>query len=63
VATSNFFSSALTSGPLTAPSSSSSGGNGVYSYGGTSSAGIFPTSSFSSSNYYADVVFKPQLTG
>jgi hypothetical protein len=61
VATNNFFTSALTSGQLTAPSSASSSGNGVYAYGGTSSAGLFPTNSFSASNYYADVVFKPQL--
>jgi VCBS repeat-containing protein len=59
VATTNFFASAFTSGGLTAPSSTSSGGNGVYSYGGTSSAGIFPTSSFASSNYWADIVFAP----
>ncbi|MCK1607107.1 DUF4082 domain-containing protein [Bradyrhizobium sp. 166] len=59
VATSNFFSSAFTSGSLVAPSSTSSGGNGVYSYGGTSTAGIFPTSTFASSNYWADVVFTP----
>ena len=61
VATSNFFTNSLTSGPLTAPSSASSGGNGVYSYGGTNSAGLFPTNTFSASNYYADVVFQPQL--
>jgi hypothetical protein len=61
VATDNFFTSALTSGPLTAPSSASSGGNGVYSYGGTNTAGVFPTHTFSSANYYADVVFRPQL--
>jgi hypothetical protein len=46
---------------LTAPSSSSSGGNGVYAYGGTNSAGLFPTNTFSAANYYADVVFRPQL--
>ncbi|SPP93895.1 DUF4082 domain-containing protein [Bradyrhizobium vignae] len=61
VVTNNFFTNSLTSGPLTAPSSASSGGNGVYAYGGTNSAGLFPTSSFSASNYYADVVFQPQL--
>ncbi|MDI4237344.1 DUF4082 domain-containing protein, partial [Bradyrhizobium sp. Arg237L] len=61
-ATSNFFTNAVSSGALTAPSSASSGGNGVYSYGGTSTAGIFPTSSFSASNYYADVVFSPGST-
>ncbi|MGX9425444.1 DUF4082 domain-containing protein, partial [Bradyrhizobium sp. LeoA1S1] len=60
-ATSNFFTSALTSGALTAPSSATSGGNGVYAYGGTNSAGLFPTNTFSSTNYYADVVFQPQL--
>ncbi|MCK1535425.1 MULTISPECIES: DUF4082 domain-containing protein [unclassified Bradyrhizobium] len=59
VASSNFFTNAFQSGSLTAPSSGSSGGNGVYSYGGTSSAGIFPTSTFASSNYWADVVFVP----
>ncbi len=63
VATGNFFGNALASGPLTAPSSASSGGNGVYAYGGTNSAGLFPTNSFNSNNYYADVVFRPQLAG
>ena len=58
VATDNFFTSALASGPLTAPSNASSGGNGVYAYGGTNTAGIFPTNTFSSANYYADVVFR-----
>ena len=61
VATDNFFTNALTSGTLTAPSSASSGGNGVYAYGGTNTAGLFPTNTFSASNYYADVVFRPQL--
>jgi hypothetical protein len=61
VATNNFFTNAFTSGSLTAPSSAAAGGNGVYGYGGTSSAGLFPTNTFSASNYWADVVFKPQL--
>ena len=61
VATDNFFTTALTSGTLTAPSSAASGGNGVYAYGGTNTAGVFPTNTFSSANYYADVVFRPQL--
>ncbi|WEJ59332.1 DUF4082 domain-containing protein [Devosia sp. FJ2-5-3] len=52
------FEQAMTSGPLTAPSSSSSGGNGLYAYG-TSSA--FPNSSYNSANYYVDVVFNAQL--
>ncbi|MFK4539623.1 VCBS repeat-containing protein [Bradyrhizobium ottawaense] len=59
VATNNYFGTAFTSGTLTAPSSASSGGNGVYSYGGTGTAGIFPTNTFASSNYWADVVFVP----
>jgi hypothetical protein len=59
VATNNFFTTPLTSGSLTAPS----GSNGVYAYGGTGTDGIFPSSTFSSSNYYADVVFRPQLVG
>ncbi|MCK1335491.1 DUF4082 domain-containing protein [Bradyrhizobium sp. 38] len=59
VATNNFFANSFTSGNLTAPSSATSGGNGVYSYGGTSTAGIFPTSTFGSTNYWADVVFVP----
>jgi len=61
VATDNFFTSAVTSSPLTAPSTTTAGGNGVYSYGGTNTAGIFPTSTFAAANYYADVVFRPQL--
>uniref|UniRef100_UPI00056CDC5A DUF4082 domain-containing protein n=1 Tax=Bradyrhizobium sp. WSM1743 TaxID=318996 RepID=UPI00056CDC5A len=62
VVTPNFFTNDFTSGPLTAPSSASiSGGNGVYAYGGTDTAGLFPSNTFSASNYYADVVFRPQL--
>src|SRR6202011_3292443 len=38
---SNYFASAVTNGPLTAPAGNSSGGNGVFSYGGSTS---FPTS-------------------
>ena len=50
----NYFGAAHTTGPLTAPASSPSGGNGVYAYGSTSS---FPTSSYNSSNYWVDVAF------
>ncbi|RDJ03369.1 adhesin [Rhizobium phaseoli] len=57
VATGNFFTTPVTSGPLTAPAS----GNGVYAYGGSATTGLFPTSTFNSANYYADVVFRPQL--
>jgi hypothetical protein len=35
----------------------SSGGNGVYAYGGTSV--LFPSSTFQATNYWVDVVFKP----
>jgi len=44
----------VTNGPLTAPASSSSGGNGVYAYGSSSA---FPTNTFNASNYWVDVVF------
>jgi len=54
----NLFANAITNGPLTAPSSASSGGNGVYAYGTTS---LFPTSSFNSNSYAVDVLFKTQL--
>lgn len=51
--TSNGFSSAITNGPLTAPSSASSGGNGVFSV----NAGEFPASTFNATNYWIDVSF------
>jgi hypothetical protein len=40
--------------PLHAPSSDAAGGNGVYSYGATSS---FPTHTYGASNYWVDVIF------
>jgi len=49
-----YFTAAVTSGPLTAPVSTVSSGNGVYVYG---SSTIFPTSSYNSTNYWVDVVF------
>jgi hypothetical protein len=52
-ANTNYFSSAITSGPLTAPASSASGGNGLYVYG---SSNTFPTNSYKSTNYWVDVV-------
>ncbi|MBV8091939.1 MAG: DUF4082 domain-containing protein, partial [Acetobacteraceae bacterium] len=52
----NYFAAAHTSGPLTAPSSSSSGGNGVYAYNASSA---FPTDTYNASNYWVDVVFRP----
>jgi phage terminase large subunit-like protein len=48
--------SAVTNGSLTALASGSSGGNGVYTYGSSSA---FPTSTFSNSHYWADVLFVP----
>jgi hypothetical protein len=51
----NYFAAAHTSGPLTAPSSSASGGNGVYAYGSSSS---FPTNTFNATNYWIDIVFQ-----
>ena len=51
----NYFNATRTNGPLSAPSSSSSGGNGVYAYGSTS---IFPGGSYNASNYWVDVLFE-----
>ncbi|WP_407938897.1 DUF4082 domain-containing protein [Nocardioides sambongensis] len=48
-----YFSSARTSGPLTAPA----GSNGRYRYG---AGGGFPTGSWNSTNYFVDVVFRTQ---
>ncbi|NEK16413.1 hypothetical protein GR257_16315 [Rhizobium leguminosarum] len=42
-------------------SSAAARGNGVYAYGGFATTGLFPTSTYDSANYYADVVFRPQL--
>ena len=54
----NLFNTALTNGPLTAPSSAESGGNGVYAYGSDS---LMPTNSFNATSYGVDVLFKGQL--
>ncbi len=53
----NYFANPHTNGPLTAPSSSSSGGNGVYAY---SSSNRFPNNTYNAANYWVDVVFKGQ---
>jgi hypothetical protein len=58
-ADSGYFDTAHTNGPLTAPASGSSGGNGVYAYGATS---VFPTLSYNASNYWVDVIYN-QGTG
>ncbi len=57
-ATGNYFSDTTTNGNLQAMSSALSGGNGLYAYG---SSGLFPTSSYNSTNYYVDVAFRQQL--
>jgi methionine-rich copper-binding protein CopC len=55
-----FTSSGVTAGPLTALSNAAtSGGNGVFAYGSTSS---FPTNTYESTNYYVDVDFTPAPT-
>ena len=63
MATDSFFANAVTNGPLTAQSSAVAGGNGVFAYGGSATTGLFPNSTFNAANYYADVVFRPQLVG
>lgn len=63
VVTGNYFTAAVTNGPLTALSAAAAGGNGVYSYGGTSTSGIFPTNTYNASNYWVDVVFMPSGGG
>ena len=50
-----YFSAAYSSGPLTAPSTAASGGNGVYRYGATPG---FPTGSFSAANYWVSPVYE-----
>lgn len=54
-ATPNYFTASHTNGLLTAPSSAASGGNGLYAYGTSS---LFPTSSYSSTNYWVDVFYQ-----
>lgn len=54
----NYFASTVTNGPLSAPSSAASGGNGLYAYG---SASAFPTNSYNASNYWVDVLYSGQL--
>lgn len=50
----NYFKTAVTSGPLTALKNGTERGNGVYSYGASST---YPKDSYRSSNYWVDVVF------
>lgn len=51
--TGNYFANAKVNGSLSAPSSASSGGNGVFVY---AASGTFPTSSFNATNYWVDVI-------
>lgn len=55
-ASGNYFTAAHDSAPLSGLASGVSGGNGVYTYG----TNTMPTSSFNSTNYWADVVFTDQ---
>ena len=52
----NYFATGMDSPPLHAPASGVSGGNGVYAYGSTS---LFPAQTYSSANYWVDVMFQP----
>jgi hypothetical protein len=54
----SYFNSSYSSYPLSAPSSSDSGGNGVYVY---TSSGGFPRQSYNASNYWVDVIFRTHL--
>lgn len=62
IATSSYFTTDIINGPLKAPSSASSGGNGVFAGNG----GDFPASSFNAANYWIDVIFfataQPEVT-
>src|SRR5262249_47684119 len=49
----NYFTTGLNTPPLHAPADSASSHNGVYHYGSSG----FPSSSWSASNYWVDVVF------
>jgi hypothetical protein len=51
-----YFTAGVDNGPLRALAEGEDGSNGVYLYG----AGGFPTDSFSSSNYWVDVVFQEE---
>ncbi len=49
----NYFATAHVNGPLAAPSSAASGGNGVYVYSSTVS---FPSNTYNAANYWVDIV-------
>ena len=52
--TNNFFATAYSHYPLTALASGNGTGNGLYSYG---SSTTFPTNTYSATNYWVDVIF------
>jgi hypothetical protein len=52
---STYFSTAHSSGVLTAPATGPVSGNGLYAYGAASS---FPTNSFNATNYWVDILFE-----
>ncbi|MGN6404812.1 DUF4082 domain-containing protein [Sinomonas sp.] len=54
--TGNGFANAQGAAPITGLASAGSGGNGVYTYGGTSA---FPSGSYNATNYWVDAVFNP----
>lgn len=60
VYSSNYFTSAVTSGPLKALADGEDGGNGLYSYSATS---VAPTSTYNASNYWVDAIFMPGTIG
>ncbi|GAA0359946.1 DUF4082 domain-containing protein [Actinoallomurus spadix] len=49
-----YFTNPHANGPLSAPASANSGGNGVYAYG---AANAFPSNTYQATNYWVDVVF------
>src|SRR5207253_401961 len=53
----NYFTAGVNNGALHAPSSGSSGGNGVYAYGANTT---FPNGSYNASNYWVDIIFNTQ---
>lgn len=52
--TNSYFTTTVVSGPIRALADGESGGNGVYAY---SPLSVFPTSTYSATNYFVDVVF------
>ncbi|GII83240.1 hypothetical protein Ssi03_12300 [Sphaerisporangium siamense] len=51
-----YFTQAVVSGPLTALADGTDGGNGVYTYSGSTT---FPVNTYQASNYWTDIIFAP----